>query len=296
VLRKAVFGRSPEVGEQIAAVAVAADDPVTFSARARAVAETFGPAVVAASKRFLFAPPDKPALLAGRHEGVGDWMWVCQAAVFEIWFHVGADALRELRAFAFGTYDWTQAHAARAVCRLAVRGVDREGAGELIAEALPDWRHEQVMRVCDEVAALAARSAVLRKAYDALTDRYLRGDPVDGFELVAADARADPAHARQRYLPFLHGLMAGKGLEGRTAFDDGHVVATPDGRGVVAKSGREYPQIGDYHQIRAALLLRDLAPEDRTVQARLEAWAAGHPDGGVRTQLRGLLAQPVSRT
>jgi hypothetical protein len=292
-----VFGKSAEVGEQIAAVAAAADEPAMFTARARAVAEAFGPAVIAASKRFLFAPPEKPPLLAGRHEGLGDWMWVCQAAIFEIWFHLGADALRELREVAFGPYDWTQAHATHAVCRLALRGVDREGAGELIAEALPDWRHEQVMRVCVDVAALAARSAVLRKAYDGLTDGYLRGDPVDAFELVSADALADPAHARARYLPFLHGLMAGQGLEGRTAFDDGHVVASADGQGIVAKSGREYPQIADYHQIRAALLLRDLVPDEPTVKARLEAWAAGHPHSNVRHQLQGILASAeVSRT
>lgn len=293
-----MFGKSPEVGEQIAAIAAAADDREMFTTRARAVAEAFGPTVIGASKRFLFAPPDKPPLLAGRHEGLGDWMMVCQAAIFEIWFHLGADALRELRAFAFGPYDWTQAHATRAVCRLALRGVDREGAAELIAEALPDWRHEQVMRVCADVAALAARAPVLRKAYDALIDRYLRGDPVDAFELIAADAGADPAHARERYLLFLHGLAAGRGLEGRTAFDDGHVVASKDG-GIVAKSGPEYPQIADYHQIRAALLLHDLVPDDASVKARLAAWAAGHPDGNVRLQLQVLLAQPslpVSRT
>jgi hypothetical protein len=91
--------------------------------------------------------------------------------------------------------------------------------------------------------------------------------------------------------------MAGQGLEGRTAFDDGHVVASADGQGIVAKSGREYPQIADYHQIRAALLLRDLVPDEPTVKARLEAWAAGHPDSNVRHQLQGILASAaVSRT
>jgi len=209
-------------------------------------------------------------------------MWVCQSAIFEIWFHFGADALAELRQIVFGIYDWTQAHATRAICRLALRGVDREGAAELIAEALPDWRYEQVMRVRGDVGALAARSAVLRKAYDRLVDEYLEGDPVDAFELVAADAAADPAHARERYLPFLRGLIAGEGLEGRTAFDDGHVVAGPDGAGIVAKSGPTHPQIPDYHRIRAALLVRDLVPADGAVQTQLAAWADTHPDESVR--------------
>jgi hypothetical protein len=270
-------------------VASAVDDRDAFTARAREVAEALGPRAIGAMDRFLRSPPAKPDALAGKHEGFGDWMWVCQEAVFEIWFHFGADALRELREYAFGVYDWTQAHATHALCRLALKGLDRAGAAELIAEALPDWRYEQVMRVCRDIASVAAQSPVLRKAYDKLTDEYLEGDAVDAFELVAADAAADPTHARERYLPFLRGLMNGEGLEGRTAFDDGQVVAAPGG-GIAAKSGPTYPQIPDYHQIRAALLLRDLVPGDAEVTAQLSAWSDTHSDEGVRRQLREILA------
>jgi hypothetical protein len=282
-----MFGRSKQVGAQIAYVAAAAGDAAVFTARARDAAEALGPRAIGSSKAFLLAPPDKPAELAGQHEGVGDWMWVCQSAIFEIWFYFREEAMRHLREVAFGVYDWTQAHATSVLCRLARQGLDARATAELIAEALPDWRHEQVMRVCRDVAALAPRHAVLRAAYDKLVDVYLQGDPVDAFELIAASATFDIAHVRAHYVPFLRGLMAGVGLEGRTAFDDGHVVATEDGAGVVAKGGREYPQIADFHQIRAALLLRDLTPEDAEVVARIAAWAAGHPDEGIRRQLAG---------
>jgi hypothetical protein len=283
----AMFGRSRQVGAHIAYVAAAADDAAVFTARAREAAEALGPRAIGPSKVFLLAPPDKPPELAGKYEGSGDWMWICQTAIFEVWFYFREEAMRHLRELAFDIYDWTQAHATSVLCRLARQGLDARATAELIAEALPDWRHEQVMRVCGDVAALAPRHPVLRAAYYKLGDAHLRGDPVDAFELIAASAGSDAAHARARYVPFLKGLMAGVGLEGRTAFDDGHVVATDDGAGVVAKSGRDYPQIADFHQIRAALLLRDLTPEDAEVAERIAAWAAGHPDEGIRRRLAG---------
>jgi hypothetical protein len=282
-----MFGKSKLVGEWIARVAAAAEDPAAFTARAREAAEELGPRAIGKTKAFLLAPPDKPPELAGKLEGVGDWMWVCQAAIFEIWFYFGADAMRDLRSFAFGVYDWTQAPATQVLCRLALGGLDARATAELIAESLPDWRHEQVMRVCEDVARLAARSQILRTAYLRLIDSYRQdGDPVATFELIAALAAADPASVKERYLPFLRDLMQGRGLEGRTAFDDGHVVQTADGKGIMARGGPEYPQVADYHQIRTALLLRTLVPGDAEVVARLAGWADAHPDADVRRQLR----------
>src|SRR5687767_11409189 len=134
-----MFGRSKQVGAQIAYVAAAEDD-VAFTARAREVAEALGPRSIGQSKAYLLDPPAKPPELAGRHEGHGDWMWVCQTAIFEIWFHLRHEAMRHLREVAFGPYDWTQAHATSVLCRLALQGLDARATAELIAESLPDWR------------------------------------------------------------------------------------------------------------------------------------------------------------
>ena len=79
----AMFGRSKQVGAQIAYVAAAADDAAVFTARARQAAEALGPRAIGPSKAFLLRPPDKPPELAGKHEAVGDWMWVCQTARWE---------------------------------------------------------------------------------------------------------------------------------------------------------------------------------------------------------------------
>lgn len=218
-------------------------------------------------------------------------MSVCQAAIFEIWFHLGQDALKDLRSVAFGFYDWTQANATEVLCRLALNGVETEQTAAQIAKALPEWRYEQVMRVCGRVAELATRSDMLLQAYDKLIDEYRHGDPVDGFELVSAAARFSPTHVKARYGDFLRRLMAGSGLENRTAFDDGHVVTTEDGKGVIAQSGPTYPQVEDFHRLRAAVLLHALLPDDDEVTGQLQTWSVNHPADNVRRELGELLAR-----
>lgn len=286
-----MFWKSKEAGKHIAHLAAVIEDGEEFSRRAKQAAQALGGKAIGKSRAYFWGPPDKPAELAGRFEGLGDWMAVCQAAIFEIWFHLGADALKELRSVAFGVYDWTQANATEVLCRLALNGIETEQTAAQIAKALPEWRYEQIMRVCGRVAELAARSDVLRQAYDQLTDEYRQADPVDGFELISAAARFSPMHVKARYGDFLRLLMAGSGLEGRTAFDDGHVVATADGKGVVAKSGPTYPQVEDFHRVRAAMLLHALEPDDAAVKSQLTIWSENHPDDNARRQLRELLAR-----
>ncbi|WAS94979.1 hypothetical protein [Nannocystis punicea] len=287
-----MFWRKRDPGPEIADVAAAVEDRELFTRRARQAAEEFGVKVLGSARPYFWNPPEKPAHLAGKFEGLGDWMWACQEAIFEIWFHLGPAALEDLGRVAFGAYDWTQAHATDALCRLALAGIETEQIAGQIAQALPEWRYEQVMRVREIVGRLAARSEALQRAYDDLVAQYREDDPVDAYELVAALAHADPAHTRERYREFLRGLMDGIGLEGRTAFDDGHVVSTPDGEGVIARSGPTHPLIEAYHQIRAALLLHELDPADEEVTRRLQTWAEQHPDEAVRSELRELLSPP----
>jgi hypothetical protein len=193
---------------------------------------------------------------------------------------------------AFGEYDWTQANATEVLCRLALKGVETERTAEDIADSLPDWRYEQQMRVCDPVAQLAARSERLLAAYEKLADEYCKHEPIDGFELVATLSHYHRERVKAKYSGFLRALMEGVGLAGRTAYDDGHVVVTEDGKGVMAKSGPEYPLVDDFHRIRAAVLLHQLAPEDEVVTSRLQKWAAEHPEEQVRNELRELLSSP----
>jgi len=282
--------KSKDVGEHIAQVASVAGDGDEVSRRAQAAATSLGRQAIAKSRAYFWTPPPKPRGFENRFHGLGEWMSMCQSAIFEIWFHLGDAALEDLRSVAFGAYDWTQAHATTVLCRLALDGIETQRSAEQIALALPGWRYEQVMRVCGRVGQLAARSEVLQRAYDTLTDGYRDDDPVAAFELIAAAAPWRPGDARARYGDFLRDLMGGAGLEGRTAFNDGHVVTSADGNALVAKGGPTYPQVDDFHRIRAALLLHELLPDDAEVTARLGMWAADHPDEDVRQQLRQILS------
>ena len=62
-------------------------------------------------------------------------------------------------------------------------------------------------------------------------------------------------------------------------------------KGVVAKSGPTYPQVKDFHRIRAALLLHELLPEDEEVTRRLQTWSTNHPEENVRRELGEILAR-----
>ncbi|HMA95917.1 MAG TPA: hypothetical protein VKP30_24685 [Polyangiaceae bacterium] len=286
-----MFWRSKEIGKHIAYVASSLKDPVEFSLRAQHSAEQLGKRAIGKSKAYFWTPPEKPSSHAGEYEGLGEWMSMCQAAIFEIWFHLGSVALPELRKVAFGSYDWTQAYATNALCRLATQGLDTEKTAAGIAKALPRWRYEQVMRVCGRVAELAARSEVLLEAYDRLIEVYKATDPVDALELVSALAEHCPNHVRELHSALVRDLSEGLGLEHRTPFDDGHVVPTPDGRGFVAKGGPTYPLVPDYHRIRATMVLHKLEPNNQHLARRLQAWSTNHPDALIRKELTALLAR-----
>ena len=288
-----MFWKSKEMGKHIAHIASAIEEREEFSRRAQESATLFGPKAIGKSRAYFWDPPEKPKELVGRFEDLGEWMEYCQAAIFEIWFHLGDAALKDLRSVAFGEYDWTQVYATRALCRLALNGIETAKTAEQIAEELPEWCYDQVMGVRCCVAQLATRFEPLQDAYERLIDEYSGVDPVDGFELIAATARFNPSRAKTRHEDFLRRLVEGDGLEGRTAFDDGHVVATEDGKGIRAKSGPTYPQIDDFHQIRAAMLLHEILPEDEAITARLQRWAVEHPNENVRRQLRDLVGEPT---
>lgn len=290
-----MFWRSKEVGRHIAHVASALKDPAEFSRRAQQSAEQLGRKAVSKSKPYFWTPPPKPSEPAGKFEGLGEWMSMCQAAIFEIWFYLGSASVADLRKVAFGSYDWTQAYATDALCRLAVQGLETHETALGVMKALPHWRYEQVMRVCGRVAELAAKSDVLLHAYDQLIESYKASDPVDGLELVSALAEYHPTHVKTLYYEFLRNLAQGVGLEHRTPFDDGHVVPTPDGRGFVAKGGPTYPLVADYHRIRATILLHKLQPTDEALTRRLQAWSTEHPDALMRKELTALLARASLR-
>jgi hypothetical protein len=282
-----MFWSSKDVHAAIVRVA-SAEDEDRMRELARAVAAELGPRFL--KKATVYAPPPKPPELAGRYEEFGDWTEACQAAVFEVAYHLGAQSLRFVRRWALGAYDWSQAYATDALCRLALDGVDQERTARDIAKHLPRWRYEQVMNSRHYVAQLAAVAPVLQAALDTLIEGWKKkGDPVDAFLMVAAVARADRARGAA-HLPFLHGLARGEGLEGRTPLDDGEVVTLPGTNLVAARSGPAYPSVPDFHRIRAAVLILEIDPHDQEARRQVAGWAETHPSAEGRKELREILA------
>jgi hypothetical protein len=73
---------------------------------------------------------------------LGEWMAICQYAIFELIYQFDIKALPTLKAIAFGEYDWTQATALEVLCRLYADG---KLAADIISEIdlrLNGMRHE----------------------------------------------------------------------------------------------------------------------------------------------------------
>jgi hypothetical protein len=257
---------------------------------ALAAAAEIGPDLLDPGQELLLKPPARPG---GPGKALSDyvsWVEAYHAALFEVWYHVGARALPALRAIAFGPYDWTQADATRVLCRLALQGLETDLTAQQIADALPNWRYEQVLRTCEAVATLAARSPALQAAYDQQIEAWANDNPVDALELVAQVATFSPDHARARFDPFLRAALAGGVLEGRTEFAGGGVfLEHEDGKLQRVDKGSDLPQDPEYHRIRAAVVLRRLFPADESIRLQLQHWAAHYPDPGVRDGLGALL-------
>jgi hypothetical protein len=280
------------MGQAIAGVAALFDDRGKFSQAAKDVATTYGKKSIAKSRPYFHGPPKKPAHLDGRYEGLGDWMALCQAAIFEIWYHLGEQALKPLRSVAYGFYDWTQANATEVLCRLALDGLQSDIVAQEIAAELPKWRYEQTMRVLDPVAKLATRSHTLRQAFETLVAEASASDVVDCIDMVAACYRADPAWGME-YAEFVRDVMRGRGLEGRTPLEDRQVVEIPPG--VDAKEWLQQqkaspdPEIARRRQLEAAALLHQMLPKDQEAAEWLRAERERVKDPGVRSYIDAVM-------
>lgn len=274
------------VGEQIAWVAASITTPETFHSRARLAAEALGPRCIPLLPGFFHKPPPIPDEVKDQFQGLGQWMEVCQAAIFEILFYFREAALALLRQVAFGVYDWTQARAIEILCKLALEGLERQQIEKELAHALPQLRYETVMQARSALAQLAVVAPQLKAAFHALIYEYMQDDPVDALDLIEALAFADPSSVKE-YETFLHKLMRGEMLAGRHPILDGAILELkPDGSEIV--HGTPLPD--DYHAIRASLVLLRLFPDDETVIGVIRQWAAAHPDEKVRQELRQQLS------
>jgi hypothetical protein len=270
-------------------VAVSIKSRDTFRARAKTAAEELGQEYINKLVEYLHNPPEKPKEAAGEFNKLGEWLSVCQHSIFEILYNFREAALPLLHRIAFGPYDWTQANAIEILCRLASEGVETEGIAEEICREMPEWRYEAIMYSLPHLAMLAAKSPLLMNSLRCLISEF-ESDPIDAFEVIINIASFAPDAARE-YETFLRGLMCGEGLENRPAFLDSKLMETEnEGRKTLAAmSGHSYPDIPDFHSIRAAFLLQKLFPDDEEVRAVLQQWSETHPDAKAQDEIKGYL-------
>jgi hypothetical protein len=161
----------------VEALAASIHAPEDFARNAAAAAHTLGPGAMAALPRLYEGSARPPEHLREQFPEPGAWLSAKQAAIFEIYQHLGAPALPELRRVAFGDYGWTQGNALDVLCRLAARGVERDAIVAEVAQHVPAIREEALLdalqpllSVRPEDPALAAVLAQLRDVpkFDAL--------------------------------------------------------------------------------------------------------------------------------
>ncbi len=109
-------------GEKIAWVTVTINTPDLFYARVTLLAEELDAICLPLLPGFFPHPPTLPAEERSQFSGLGQWMSVCQAAIFAMLYSFREAALPFLRQAAFGVYDWTQARAMEVLCE----GLERE--------------------------------------------------------------------------------------------------------------------------------------------------------------------------
>jgi len=155
----------------IASVAVLADQPERFRARAAVVASDLGPASIQElSQRFHSPPKPPPAGFGYPERGLGAWLSSWQFAIFEVLFHFGADSLPLLRSVAFGEYDWTQGNAIEVLVRLAAVGTERERTVQQLRQEFPRLRFEATLYAVGPLLQHAQRDQAIASVVGELED------------------------------------------------------------------------------------------------------------------------------
>ncbi|MCA1594137.1 MAG: hypothetical protein LC754_16225, partial [Acidobacteria bacterium] len=205
IRRSGVILQPKHIKRVIARVAEKFESPEAFDRKAREEAAQFPREDIWELTAFFHNPPDKPDEVRDEFNNLGEWMEVCQDAVFAILYHIGEASLPILDRFAFGTYDWTQVKALRTLCRLANQGIQTEKiVGEILFNLpyLEQARDQAIYYLagvkCDlpELKEAIAREIAERQA----------GDPVAALSIIGNLANVSPEAAKE-YADFLRGLM-----------------------------------------------------------------------------------------
>lgn len=131
-----------DLDRSIGSVARLVDDLPAFRAKAKEVAEHYGPAAIPKLRRRFHRPIEAPPGFTMQEQGLTAWLSYWQFAIFEIIYHFRGQALPMLRKVAFGEYGWTQGNAIEVMCRLAAEGIERDRTLTELKREMPSMRDE----------------------------------------------------------------------------------------------------------------------------------------------------------
>lgn len=132
--------------------------------------------------RFHNPPKVHPGTDEGQF-GLGQWMAVCQYAIFELLYNLQDIAFPLVEEVAFGEYDWTQANALETLCRWHVDGTLSKPVMTEIKSRIGDMRYETHLYF--------GRSLMLRKKDDARFGELLLEIKDESFQEALKELEGD---------------------------------------------------------------------------------------------------------
>jgi hypothetical protein len=281
-------------GMLIAHVAMSLGTP-KFVTRAQLATTQFDAARINEFRVFFHNPPEKPVEVADKFNRLGEWMAVCQHAIFEIAYYYRETALPLLYKVAFGRYDWTQIRAIEVLCRLATEGVATEKIVEGVDRAIDHWRYEQTIGlILQQLAAFAALAPVLLPKLASLISEWQAHGDDTALEFVWHLAAVSPTTARN-YETFLRQTMLSNQLdyvltciaaeEYQLDDNDELIFVDLDVRIKQAVESAIYPFVRE-SVIKAAFTLLYLYPGDQQALVALHFWSENHRDATIRQNIK----------
>lgn len=239
-------------------VAAAYEDQELFKQRGKDAALQLSPEQILRLPKYFFYNnnPRKPEEVRNKFGGLGEWQWICQEAIFEIFYNRPEVALPIIREVAYGVYDWTQAHAIKTLLRLAANGtLEREATLNELAEFFPSMREESQMRTIRYFSLVKPTTVKVIQMLKGLI-----GENLQYIDEVALDA-----------IQVLAQIAPNKASAYRSLVEN-FIQSVPKDKATFA-------------HIRSAITLSILYPDDQGLKDKLLDWSQNHPDAHIRRTL-----------
>lgn len=157
----------------------------SFRELAKHSSENISMDTISQLEALLHSPPAEPEAIKEMSLGLGQWMALCQFAIFELIYNMGEQSLPFIRKVAWGEYDWTQGNALELLIRFAASGVQRDLILTEFTQNFPNIREEAQLYAINpllddlqtddkfnNVFAELLKIEAFKAAYDEVVDDY----------------------------------------------------------------------------------------------------------------------------